>query len=65
MNAVLSLLVLTAIVLLTGAIFLWRRGGSRRQVILMLVLVAVIAANIAILAIPTGDGAALVADMPK
>ena len=65
MNTVLSVLVLTAIVLFAGAIFLWRRGGSRRQVILMLVLVAVIAANIAILAIPTGDGAAPMADLSK
>ena len=65
MDAVLSVMVLAAIVLLAGAIFLWRRGGSRRQAMLMLVLVGVIVANIAILTIPVGDGTAPVANLPE
>ena len=64
MDAVLSVMVLAALALLAGAIYLWRRG-SRRQAALMFALVGVIAANIAILTIPVGDGTAPVATMPK
>ena len=65
MDAVLSVLVLTAIALLAGAIFLWQRGGSRRQAALMLVLVGVIAANIAILTVPAGDGTPPAGQIPE
>ena len=41
MDAVLSVLVLVAIALIGGAIFLWRRGGATKQVWLMLVLAVV------------------------
>ena len=57
--AALSLLVLTAATLVLGAVWLWRRGGSRKQVLLMLVLAAVIAVNIAIWAVPGGGGQSL------
>jgi hypothetical protein len=65
MDTVLSVLVLTAISLLAGAIYLWTRQGARRQAVLMLVLVGVIAANIAILAVPMGDGAPPAANAPQ
>jgi hypothetical protein len=58
MATALALMVLTTIALLIGAGFLWRRGGSRRQVILMLVLAAIIAANVALWALPTRSGKA-------
>jgi hypothetical protein len=65
MDAVLSVLVLTAIALFAGAIFLWQRGGARKQAILMMVLVAVIAANVAILTVPMGDGAVPAGQAPR
>jgi hypothetical protein len=64
MNIVISLMVLAAIALTAGAITLWRRGGQRKQVALMLLLVAVIAANVAILSIPSSDGSAPLAAKP-
>lgn len=64
MDLIMSVLVLGAIALLLGAYFLHRRGGSRLQVALMLVMVGVIAANIAILTAPTG-GNSPVRSVPK
>lgn len=54
-DTALSLMVLAIPALLAGAVFLWRRGERRRPA-LMLVLALVMAANIAILLVPTGDG---------
>ncbi|WP_156839347.1 hypothetical protein [Novosphingobium aquimarinum] len=56
----LSLLVLATILLGLGAAYLWRREGLRRQAVLMLVLAAVMAANVAIWAIPNEAGQSLV-----
>lgn len=56
MDLPLSLLMLSAIALTIGAIALWRRGGSRRQVVLMLVAAAVMAANVAIWVLPDSNG---------
>ena len=64
MDSILSILVLTAIALFAGAVFLWNREGSRKRAVLMLVLVAVIAANVAILSIPVGDGPAPAGQAP-
>jgi len=58
MNFVLSLLVLTAFALVAGAFVLWRRGGATRQVWLMLVLAAVMIANILIWTVPDSSGTA-------
>ena len=57
MATMLSVLMLAAIALVAGAIYLWRRGAARLQVVLMLVMAAVIAANIAIWTLPGGDNA--------
>lgn len=57
MDVVLSVLALGVLALLGGAYLAWR-GGSRRQAGLMVVLAAVLAANIAIWTLPDADGAA-------
>ena len=53
MNIALSLLVLTALALVLGGIFLWNREGYRKQAVLMLVLAAVMAGNVLILTLPS------------
>ena len=54
----LSLAMLMVFALPLGAYALWRRGGSRKQVALMLVLAVILAANVAIWVIPTKGGTA-------
>ncbi len=56
MNTVLSILVLAAIVLVVGATALWRRGGSRRQIGLLLLLAAIMVVNIGIWTLPDSSG---------
>ena len=46
-GTLLSVLVLACIAMLLGALALWRRRGSGRQVWLMLLLAAVLAVNVA------------------
>ncbi len=65
MNTVLSIMVLAALALLAGGLYLWNREGMRRQAVLMLVLVAVIAGNVAILVVPNADGIAPAGQAPK
>ena len=48
MAIILSIMMLTALALVAGAIYLWRNGGTRLQITLMLVLAVVIAANVAL-----------------
>ena len=60
--AVMSIMVLAVIVLLLGAFALWRRGGARKQVGLMVLLAAIIAANVAIWAIPDPQGRSLIGE---
>jgi len=55
---VLSLLMLAALALIGGAVLQWRRSGPSRNVFLMLVLAAVMLANVAIWVIPDSNGAA-------
>lgn len=55
-DAALSLAMLMVFALPAGAFVLWRRGGSRKQVALMLVLAAILAANVAIWVVPTRGG---------
>jgi hypothetical protein len=54
----LSLLMLAAVLLTARAIWQWRREGPSRNVLLLLVLVAVMLANVAIWTIPDKNGAA-------
>lgn len=58
MATVLSLLTLAIIALLIGAVALWRRGGSKKQVGLMLLLAVVMAVNVAIWTLPDASGEA-------
>jgi putative Ca2+/H+ antiporter (TMEM165/GDT1 family) len=54
---VLSLVMLTAVALLAGAWFAWRRGW-RRQALLMAALAFVMLANVAIWTVPDESGVA-------
>lgn len=56
MDTALSIIMLAAIALLVGAVFLWRRGGSRQQVLLMALLAAIMLANLAIWIVPDDEG---------
>jgi hypothetical protein len=56
MALVLSVLVLAIIALVVGAFALWRRGGSLKQVGLMLALAVIMAVNIAIWTLPDASG---------
>lgn len=56
MAAVLSLLVLTFLAMLGGAYVLWRRGGPKKQIVLMLILALVVAINIGIWTLPGSSG---------
>ena len=58
MDIVLSIMALATIALVAGSIYLLRRGGARKQGLLMLVLAAVFALNIAIWTVPDEDGRA-------
>ena len=56
-------MVLACFALVLGALALWRRG-VRRQAMLMLVLAAIVAGNIAIWVVPNDQGKTLVKDVP-
>ena len=63
MDLILSIVTLAALALVAGAIVLWRRSGTGRQVWLMLLLAVVMIANVLIWALPapvpdTGGAAA-------
>jgi len=58
LDTVLSILVLATIALIIGAIALWRRGGQRKQVWLMLLLAAIIAGNVLVWVVPDSTGKA-------
>lgn len=63
-STVLSLMVLTALALLGGAMWLWRKQRAGRQAMLMLVLAAVIAVNVALWAVPDQSGQTLATAKP-
>lgn len=58
MEIALSLLVFAAIALVIGAIVLWRKGGSRKQIGLMLLLAVIMAVNVGIWTLPDASGKA-------
>jgi drug/metabolite transporter superfamily protein YnfA len=61
---VLSLMVLTALVLLGGAWWLWRHKRAGKQALLMLILAAIIAVNVAIWTLPNTEGETLASSAP-
>ena len=64
MSTVLSILVLAAIAMLLGAAMMWRKG-DRKRAMLMLVLAAVIAVNVALWAVPDDSGQTLATAKPE
>lgn len=58
LDAVLSLLVLAAIVLVIGAFMLWRRTGNVKNALLMVLLAVVALVNVMIWTLPDADGEA-------
>lgn len=64
-DTVLSIMVLACLGLALGALALWRRGGQRKQAVLMLVLAAVLAGNVAIWVLPGDSGKALIGAAPE
>ena len=65
MDIAISLTVLVAIALVLGAVALFRQGGNGKRAVLMLVLAAVMAMNIAIWAWPDDNGRSLVSEAQK
>lgn len=57
-DTVLSIVMLAAVALLAGAVWLWRRQGPIKQVWLMLLLAVIMLVNVAIWTLPDEDGAA-------
>ena len=58
LDAVLSITVLAAILLVVGAFFMWRRTGNTRNALLMVLLAVVALVNVAIWTLPDADGEA-------
>ncbi|MFM5908695.1 MAG: hypothetical protein ACKOPO_14095 [Novosphingobium sp.] len=58
LDAALSLMMLTIIALVLGALYLLRRGGARKQALLMLFLAMVLGVNIGIWTLPDESGKA-------
>lgn len=58
LDAVLSITVLAAILLMIGAFFLWRRTGNAKNAALMVLLAVVALLNVAIWTLPDADGEA-------
>ena len=56
LDTVLSILVLAAVALIIGAVALWRRGGQRKQVWLMLLLAAIVVGNVLVWVVPDSTG---------
>ena len=65
MATVLSILVLAAFALLAGAAWLWRKGGARKQAMLMVILALVALVIVAIWTVPQPDGTAPIAQIPE
>ena len=58
LDTVLSIVMLAAVALVIGAVWLFRKGGHRKQAVLMLVLAVVMGVNLVIWLAPASDGAA-------
>jgi drug/metabolite transporter superfamily protein YnfA len=58
MDTVISIMVLAALALVGGAIYLWRRGGATKQAWLMVVAAVVMFINVLIWTLPDASGTA-------
>lgn len=58
MNTILSLVMLSALALIGGAVFVWVKRGARKQASLMLFLALVMLVNVAIWTLPDPSGTA-------
>ncbi|PLK27711.1 hypothetical protein C0V78_00630 [Novosphingobium sp. TH158] len=58
MNTALSLMMLAIIALVLGAVYLLRRGGAKKQALLMLFLAMVLGVNVGIWTLPDSSGKA-------
>ena len=56
MDLLLSVLVLAALAFLVGGFVLWRKGAPRLQPVLMVVVAAILIANVLILTLPYANG---------
>ena len=56
LSVALSVVMLTVFALIGGAAWLWRKPGMRKQAVLMLVLAAIAALNVAIWTVPDDKG---------
>ena len=56
MNLVLSIVMLAAVALLVGAFVLWKRTGDAKKPMLMVLLAAIAALNVAIWTVPDSSG---------
>jgi hypothetical protein len=56
LSIALSIVMLAVFALIAGAVWLWRKPGMRKQAVLMLVLAAIAAINVAIWTVPDGEG---------
>ena len=65
MATALSIAVLAVLALLGGAVWLWRRGGSRKQAALLLLLAAILAGNVAIWTVPDASGSSPLERRPE
>lgn len=63
-DTALSLAMLTALALLAGAVFLWRKG-ERQRPSLMAILAAVMITNVVIWSLPTTGGQTLAASAQR
>ena len=55
-DMVLSLVILVAMILVIGAIFLYRKTGELKQPLLMVLLALIAVINVLIWTVPTSDG---------
>ena len=56
LSVALSIVMLAVFALIGGAVWLWRKPGMRKQAVLMLVLAAIAAINVAIWTVPDEEG---------
>ncbi len=65
MNVTLSIMMLAAIALAIGAVFLWVKRGQRKQAGLMMLLAVIMIVNIAIWTVPDASGEAPLASVSE